>query len=190
MQPVIYLIFFAVPLMLLKSIFCLFLHSSLNRLPPAQRRIAPAASWVLVFPVVAQIFNFYYWPKFCRSYKAYFESIGRGDEMGHCGMYLALFYSCISLISTLSDMFIMTKDYGPSWTAALVATLLLTFKIWQMRKNVHSEIGASVEASADSSPWLAGGLVMGIAIPVVLSIVALTVFVALIFLLKGLRGAR
>lgn len=86
----------ATPFIILFSIFCgcflidfviqIFicwsLSKTLKRLPPEFQKQNPANVWLLLIPVVRQVFNFFVYPKITESYKAYYLAQAGPEGVG------------------------------------------------------------------------------------------------------------
>ena len=107
---------------------CFVLYDAQKRVPPQFRQIEPGMVWLLLIPCFNIVWNFIALPKVSRSYKAYFDSIGRPD-VGTCGEGLAIGYAVCVACCVIPCIYSM----GLAFLAALVLLIAYLAKILALK---------------------------------------------------------
>jgi len=101
--------------LIISVVVCFLLYDAQKRVPPQFRQIEPGMVWLLLIPCFNIVWNFIALPKVSRSYKAYFDSIGRSD-VGTCGEGLATGYAvcvactlipCVGMFASLASLVLL-----------------------------------------------------------------------------------
>jgi hypothetical protein len=83
-------------------VICLIIYKSFSALPQEHRKLEPGLVWLLLIPCFNVIWNFIVFLKLSDSYCAYFESVGRGEEMGDCGRGIFLAYCICTAVTAVA----------------------------------------------------------------------------------------
>lgn len=112
-------------------VVCIILPDAQKRVPPQFRQIEPGMIWLLLIPCFHIVWPFIVLPKVSRSYKAYFDSIGRRD-VGTCGEGLAIGYAVCAAGCLIPCVFSM----GLAFLAALVLLITYLAKILGLKAQI------------------------------------------------------
>ena len=152
--------------LVIQGVICWFLSTCLQKVPEQFRQIAPMSPYIFLAGVipcvgwlVVVVYNFIFWPKFCRSFKAYFDSVGN-TEVGDCGEKFTLIYSIgtigvilVSMVSIIPILgfFISLINciLGP---ALFVLFVLILIKAAQMKGMIADAPGGEITAPPPPPP--------------------------------------
>ena len=145
--------------LIIQGIISWFLSTCLERIPAQFRQIAPMSPYLFLLGIipclgllVVLIYNFIFWPKFCRSFKAYFDSVGN-TEVGDCGEKLTLLYSVgvvgsillsfIGVIPIIGLISLINCLLGP---ALLILYIVILVKAGQLKGMITDQPGGEIVA--------------------------------------------
>lgn len=113
---------------------CWLLYSCLQRIPISFRQQRPGMAFLLLIPVANIFLNFKVFPLLARSYRAYFDSIGKLD-VGDCGYEMGVAYCVCGALALVPFIGIFA---GP---AAVVLAIVYLVKAWRLRAMIPANEG-------------------------------------------------
>lgn len=123
-----YGVMFLVAIAMMALIFYV-LYSSLARIPAQYREMEPGQVFLLLIPCFNLYWNFEVYRKVPRSFRNYFNSIGRQD-VGDCGEQLGLWASILLACGLIPCVGAITASVGG------VMVLVLLIKFWGYRNQI------------------------------------------------------
>ena len=123
-----------VALVAIHVVICWLLYSAYSRVPASFRKLDPGLVWLLLIPCFSLIWNFFVFPAIGKSFKAYFDSIGRTD-VGDCGEGIGLAYSILAIAGLVPYLGCLTG------LAALVLLILFLVKIHGLKDQIQPRPG-------------------------------------------------
>lgn len=125
----------------IQAVICWLVSTCYSRIPQQFREMEPGMVWLLMIPCFNLVWVFFVYPKLARSFKAYFDSVGKTD-VGDCGAQLGLWY-CICTACCI----IPCLNYLAA-PASLVLLIIFLVKAWGLKDQIPASAASGAPPAA------------------------------------------
>ena len=148
--------------LIVQTVVCWFLAGCITKIPEPYRELAPGSAWVLLAAYVVgyipcfggiflAVYNFLFWPKLSRSFKAYFDSTGE-QEVGDCGEKIAMIYCIGHAIMAAMAFFGWIPYLGFFISIAACGLGMIMFVFWIILLVKAGQYKGMIPDDVDSTP--------------------------------------